>query len=141
MKKTLLAAIGVASFAFQLACGGSNNDDPTKSGTGGSNNHECHEPAVSKTDGTTACEPECMANEHCSQTGVTCSNGCLTEANCPEGQTCDMSGGTNDAEGRPTGVCRPPTPCPEPTTGSQSGGGGSGTTGGGGGSPSGGGVF
>lgn len=145
MKTTILASIATASLlvlsAVAVACG-SDDSSSSPGGAGGSGNPGgggtpvgnglCTNEKVSVTAGDSACEPHADAGSHCSTSGVTVLDGCVSEANCPQGQTCDTSAGTKDIEGTPTGVCRDPK-----TFACSPAGGSGGTSGGTGGSGSG----
>lgn len=131
----LVVGAGCGSDGLDLG----NNGNGGTAGAAGSGsvtpvgNGQCTSETVSTTDGTSACEPPAMAGEHCSRSGVTTLNGCLTEANCSQGQTCDKSANTRDIENNATGVCRAPrTQSCSPVAGGGGAGGTGGTPGGGG---------
>jgi hypothetical protein len=55
----------------------------------------------------------CTAGDYCLTSGGAatglCNPGCLNEANCAVGQTCDLSAATTTPTGQTVGVCRAPT--------------------------------
>ena len=102
----------VVSVAGVAACGNGDDDSGTGGGGGGGGGGStCTTPKTSNTDGSTACEPQCAADEHCSITGVNCLDGCTSTANCDMGEYCDMTAATHDLEQTPTGLCRTPPVC------------------------------
>ncbi len=119
-----LGGLALVASMVGVACGNSTDDDD---GTGSGGNG-CTTPTTSKTDGSTACEPQCEANEHCSTSGVTCIDGCTSTANCGEGEYCDMTAATHDLEGTSTGLCRTPPVCTTTTTSTNDSGTGTTTT-------------
>jgi hypothetical protein len=105
---------GLSLLVAAAACGGSGAD-----GTGGSTSTSttsttsstsgalCYNVPVNTGNGAAACGPNmCSGGTYCLGAGI-CDPGCLSEKQCPQNQTCDLSNPTNGPQG-PVGLCRAP---------------------------------